>query len=306
MKNTREKIIASAVLLALATGCVQNYKLSKEKNESAKTTNISSVLTEKEEIKTNFVINEFNKDLELKNKADELKRQKEELEEQKRKQKQEKIDKVKKECEESINLYSSVYNIKSEVVKKIVSDYTNNFSNKDFINNKTINDGEKHDSFDYEIIMLVSHLNDYPEDFGYDYNSIRKEDINSNLDNFTIREFVNRTSTALNVDPMLSLSIACAESGYFEAVIATNNCNPFSLRSSGDFYTFDNIYEGIAEGIINLKVGYIDEGATTLDSIAVSYCGGSSSWINLVEDVRYDLENGRTIYDEDNMKLTLR
>ena len=74
----------------------------------------------------------------------------------------------------------------------------------------------------------------------------------------------------------------------------------------GDFYTFDNIYEGIAEGIINLKVGYIDEGATTLDSIAVSYCGGSCSWINLVEDVRYDLENGRTIYDEDNMKLTLR
>lgn len=306
MKNTREKIIASAVLLALATGCVQNYKLSKEKNESSKTTNISSVLTEKEEIKTNFVINEFNKDLELKNKADELRRQKEELEEQKRKQKQEKIDKVKKECEESINLYSSVYNIKSEVVKKIVSDYTNNFSNKDFINKKTINDGEKHDSFDYEIIMLVSHLNDYPEEFGYDYSSIRKEDINSNLDNFTIREFVNRTSTALNVDPMLSLSIACAESGYFEAGIATNNRNPFSLRSSGDFYTFDNIYEGIAEGIINLKVGYIDEGATTLDSIAVSYCGGSSSWINLVEDVRYDLENGRTIYDEDNMKLTLR
>ena len=81
MKNTREKIIASAVLLALATGCVQNYKLSKEKNESAKTTNISSVLAEKEEIKTNFVINEFNKDLELKNKADELRRQKEELEE---------------------------------------------------------------------------------------------------------------------------------------------------------------------------------------------------------------------------------
>ena len=40
--------------------------------------------------------------------------------------------------------------------------------------------------------------------------------------------------------------------------------------------------------------------------IAVSYCGGSSSWINLVEDVRYDLENGRTIYDEDNMELTLR
>ena len=113
MKNTREKIIASAVLLALATGCVQNYKMSKDKNESARTTNISSVLTEKEEIKTNFVINEFNKDLELKNKADELKRQKEELEEQKRKQKQEKIDKVKKECEESINLYSSVYNIKS-------------------------------------------------------------------------------------------------------------------------------------------------------------------------------------------------
>lgn len=306
MKNTREKIIASAVLLALATGCVQNYKLSKENNESAKTTNISSVLTEKEEIKTNFVINEFNKGIELKNKADELKRQKEELEEQKRKQKQEKIDKVKKECEESINLYSSVYNIKSEVVKKIVSDYTNNFSNKDFINNKTINDGEKHDSFDYEIIMLVSHLNDYPEEFGYDYSSIRKKDINGNLDNFTIREFVNRTSTALNVDPMLSLSIACAESGYFEAGIATNNCNPFSLRSSGDFYTFDNIYEGITEGIINLKVGYIDEGATTLDSIAVSYCGGSSSWINLVEDVRYDLENGRTIYDEDNMKLTLK
>lgn len=306
MKNTREKIIASAVLIALATGCMQNYKMSKENNEAAKITNITSVSTDDEEVKMNFVINEFNKGIELKNKKEELKKQKEELEEQKRKQKQEEIDKVKRECEESINLYSSVYNIKSDVVKKIVSDYTDNFSNKDFIKNKTINDGQSHDSFDYEVIMLVSHLNDYPEDFGYDYSSIKKEDINSNLDNFTIREFANRTSTALNVDPMLSLSIACAESGYFEAGIATNNCNPFSLRSSGDFYTFDNIYEGITEGIINLKVGYIDQGATTLDSIAVSYCGGSSSWINLVEDVRYDLENGRTIYDEENMKFTLK
>lgn len=36
MKNTREKIIASAVLLALATGCVQNYKLSKEKMNQQK------------------------------------------------------------------------------------------------------------------------------------------------------------------------------------------------------------------------------------------------------------------------------
>ena len=36
MKNTREKIIASAVLLALATGCVQNYKMSKDNQKNRK------------------------------------------------------------------------------------------------------------------------------------------------------------------------------------------------------------------------------------------------------------------------------
>ena len=30
MKNTREKIIASAVLLTLATGCVQNYMMNRK------------------------------------------------------------------------------------------------------------------------------------------------------------------------------------------------------------------------------------------------------------------------------------
>ena len=83
--------------------------------------------------------------------------------------------------------YSSVF-LKNEIVdiledtRKLLVNSNNeiNLTNQIYflssyflINNKTINDGEKHDSFDYEIIMLVSHLNDYPEEFGYDYSDIK-------------------------------------------------------------------------------------------------------------------------------------
>ena len=297
MKNSRKKIILFTLILFLSSGCTYNNNISKDKK--MKSVNIENVLSKNNLLKENYIVKYFNEKIERKNKLDELEKQKQEREK--------KIKNIKDECEETINLYASIYNIKPEIVKNIVSNYTDNFSSSNFIDNKSIIDGNIHYSFDYEIIMLVSDLNDNPEEYNYDYSSIKSENINDNLYDKTIREFIIRTSNALSIDPMLSLSISCAESYYFEASIATENCNPFALRYTSDFNTYDNIYQGILEGELCLKKGYIDQGATTLEAISKSYCGSSSQWVNLVNGVRNELENGRIIYDEvDNKTLTMK
>ena len=117
-----------------------------------------------------------------------------------------------------------------------------------------------------------------------------------------LRDFVYEISDLVGVDPDMALSIACAESGYFEASIATSRNNPYALNSSNGFIYFDNIYEGITEGIINLKENYIDLGLTTYESITSKYCPGSTSWSSLVRGVSNELKNGKVLYDERNLK----
>lgn len=202
------------------------------------------------------------------------------------------------ECKKIILKYSSIYNIKYEIVEKIVSDYTDDFKSEKFQTAKSIKDNEKHDSYDYEIIMLINDLIKNPSNYNVCYEDIKLENKNNNLPDIKIRDFVIETSNILGLDPMMMLSISSAESYYYEAAIATNKNNPFALRSTENFNTYENIYQGILAGELTLKKGYIDNGLTTYEAISRVYCPSSDHWLNLVLSVNNELEKGRKLFDE--------
>ena len=169
-----------------------------------------------------------------------------------------------------------------------------------FQNNKNIfGKEEKFDSYNKQILLLIRDVYYNPEKYNLNKNEIIGNEFHQDI---KLRDFVYEISDLVGVDPDMALSIACAESGYFEASIATSRNNPYALNSSNGFIYFDNIYEGITEGIINLKENYIDLGLTTYESITSKYCPGSTSWSSLVRGVSNELKNGKVLYDERNLK----
>lgn len=209
------------------------------------------------------------------------------------------------ECENVVEKYSDIYGIKKDVVMNIISEYTESFSSPEFQYDKDIFcTGEKYDNYDLQILLLVHNLYSKPYSFGYKSEDIRCESSIDNISDMTIREYVYETSEILGIDKDISLAIACAESYYFEAGIATDNNNPFALNSSNGFRNFENLYLGITEGLINLKLGYP---SLNIESMASIYCPPNPShWISLVYYRKNELDNGRKLYDEINNELVLR
>lgn len=211
-----------------------------------------------------------------------------------------KIKKYENEIESITERYSNIYGIKSNLINKIIENNTDNYSSVNFQNNKNIfGKEEKFDSYNKQILLLIRDVYYNPEKYNLNKNEIIGNEFHQDI---KLRDFVYEISDLVGVDPDMALSIACAESGYFEASIATSRNNPYALNSSNGFIYFDNIYEGITEGIINLKENYIDLGLTTYESITSRYCPGSTSWSSLVRGVSNELKNGKVLYDERNLK----
>ena len=208
------------------------------------------------------------------------------------------------ECEKIIEKYCNIYGIKKDIVMDIVSEYSDSFISYEFQVNKDIFcTGEKYDSFDYQILMLVHELYAKPYNYGYKSEDVKCDYNIDELNDTTIKEYVYEISDILGIDKDIALAIACAESYFFEAGIATNNNNPFAMNSSNGFRCFENIYLGTAEGLINLKTGYP---SLNIYSMAPIYCPPNPEhWISLVNGVKSELDNGRKLYDEQTLELVL-
>ena len=209
-----------------------------------------------------------------------------------------KIKKYENEIESITERYSNIYGIKSNLINKIIEiSIVGRFleHSRIYIFGKE----EKFDSYNKQILLLIRDVYYNPEKYNLNKNEIIGNEFHQDI---KLRDFVYEISDLVGVDPDMALSIACAESGYFEASIATSRNNPYALNSSNGFIYFDNIYEGITEGIINLKENYIDLGLTTYESITSKYCPGSTSWSSLVRGVSNELKNGKVLYDERNLK----
>lgn len=203
------------------------------------------------------------------------------------------------QCKDIASYYAHVFNIKEEILLQAAVDNMKNYGviyvlEKDY------------DSQDTEMIFLCKDILAHPNAYG---ENLTRSDVITDeeyIPSLSIREMVYKYADLFNVDRTMALSIACLESYDFTFDIATSKNNPFALRTN-DFLIFDNLEEGIIEGISSIKNGYIDKGVTTFESMENIYCPGSDGhWLSLAYDKKYKIENNiLVLYDEENMSLTM-
>ncbi len=209
------------------------------------------------------------------------------------------------ECIEMCYDYSYVFNIKPEIViNEIFYNVAGVTKNELYKNKNIMGDSKIYDTLDMQVILLSKRIAENPSLYGYNMEDISlDEEYKSDL---SIRQMVYKYADAFNIDRYMALAIACGESGFFTADIATYNKNPYSYRlQSGNFKIFDSLEQGILEGLLNLKQGYFDKGLNTYEKIEHIYCPDSINhhWINLMRSAENQLRNGKKLYDENNKKL---
>lgn len=207
---------------------------------------------------------------------------------------------------DTVKNYAYVFNLKDEVLYDATCQKINSSSITNLRENYNImGTDKKYENLDIQIILIAKDLIRNPEEYGYNAENIyTTEKEESDL---TIREMVYKYADIFDLDKDLMLALACAESGWFKAGIAKNNNNPYSCRSTGDFFKYDTLERGILEGQLNLRLNYFDEGLTTIESFARKYCPeGTDHWLSLVRGVHESVLNGATLYDEENKKLEMR
>lgn len=202
--------------------------------------------------------------------------------------------------------YAYVFNLKDEVLYNATCQKINSASKENLRENYNImGTDKKYENLDIQVILIAKDLIKNPEEYGYSSDNIyRAEKLESDL---TIREMVYKYADVFDLDRDLMLALACAESGWFESSIATHNNNPYSCRSTGNFFIYDSLERGILEGQLNLRLNYFDQGLTTIESFARKYCPeGTDHWLSLVRSVHNNVLGGAKLYDEENNKLVMR
>lgn len=209
------------------------------------------------------------------------------------------------ECEKVVEKYGNIYGIKKDVIMNIIGENSKNFQSYEFQNRRDIfSIGKSYDNYDLQVLLLVHDLYAKPYNYGYEYKDIKCDSNTEDISEMTIREYIYEISEVLGMDKDTTLAIACAESYYFEAPIATSNNNPFAMNSSNGFIKYENLYLGITEGLINLRYNY---DSLDINLIASRYCPSEPfHWVNLVYGCMNNLEKGCKLYDEVNNELVLK
>lgn len=187
--------------------------------------------------------------------------------------------------------YAQIYNLNEEFVFDIAINNIKNY-------NTIYVTEDKYDNVDMYIILLCKDIIKHPENYTDDTTLMQGN--NDYICTLSIREMVYKYADLFGVDRAFALTIACGESGYFKEPIATEKNNPYSMVSQDGFYQFDNLERGILEGILNLKLNYIDNNLTTYKDLNNIYCQDGSDWESLMIGVQKNIEDGYTLYDEEN------
>lgn len=191
--------------------------------------------------------------------------------------------------------YAQIYNLNEEFVFDVAINNIKNYQTIYVTENN-------YDNIDMYIILLCKDITKNPEKYTDNPSSIVGN--NNYQSDLKVREMVYKYADLFGVDRTFALTIACGESGYFTKPIATDKNNPYSLVGSKGFNTYDNLERGILEGVLNLKLNYIDENLTTYKALNNIYCQDGSDWESLMIGVQRNIEDGYVLYDEENKVKT--
>lgn len=90
-----------------------------------------------------------------------------------------------------------------------------------------------------------------------------------------------------NVDYVLAISIARAETGNFTSKLFLENNNIGGLKGSNGWLKYDTLAEGINDYVLILKKYYIDKGLDTPEKMQPKYCPGDDGqhWVQMVNSI---------------------
>ena len=121
-----------------------------------------------------------------------------------------------------------------------------------------------------------------------EYNKLNNKNTNNP------EELIKITCEEYNVDYILAISIARAETGNFTSKLYKESYNIGGLRNDENWYEYNNLVEGVNAYISMLKTEYIDKGLNTPEKMQPKYCPGEDGqkWITLVCEIMEE-ENER-------------
>lgn len=217
--------------------------------------------------------------------------------------------------EQLVNKYCKIYSLNTDIVYKLVQEFTNDFTLEDYL--KTNNPGFKFNNNSYDnkelgILCFIRHLYQIPEDFGLSLNEIKSIEKNENAE---IKEeyLVKQYSSIFGIDPVLVLAIEYQESSFngerYASEVYKNYNNPAGLinPSTNDFWKFPSKEAGIIEHIYQLKNYYIDNNLTTPEQIQSKYAPSgalndpnnlNSNWLSNVKKLMEEIRNNPDIFNE--------
>lgn len=207
-------------------------------------------------------------------------------------------DNIKSErIEDLISYYSSVFQIKEEIVEKILMDQTRNFSSYEWNHHYIINN-KSHDSVELAILDLTRNIYYNPEEYNYNSDEIKSDEEHDIT--MSPEEMIAKYSNLYGINKEIALAIVYTECGSsVNSSNYENNNNPAGL---GPYMHFLNKEVGIIYFVNLLKNGYgcsIDSDESFLTRIASTYCEVPDHWLSLSLPFYNNLKDDYLYYKED-------
>lgn len=200
--------------------------------------------------------------------------------------------------------FCNVYQVDFNMIYNRLKELTNDFTNKDYLDNHHIPNvtckGEEVYAKNEEELLLyfVRCCKQLPNQMGLDNSIYVSKDYDSTGNYYDDMYYCSRL---VGVDPCLVYGIIMSESGLDSEMFQRQN-NPAGLRNGNGFWTFDTKTEGIFETCLEV-LKYNRKGMNTIEEISSSYApvGSKDDPNNLnalwVDNVTYNYQYAQEHFD---------
>lgn len=205
-----------------------------------------------------------------------------------------------------IQFYADVYGLDGEKVYQKLSELTNHFTEKNYVENNIIGDsimkGQVVDCETKEkaILIAVRTLAYAPEKYGLEKSKLYTgKEYQSELD-YTHQ--IAYVSNIVGVDPALNYAICRAECSFNSTMFLEKN-NPSGIKYNGKYAIFPSTMAGFIDQALELLIHKM-AGRTTIEAIgsihaSVEYDPINASWVSNVKGAYYEaLQNYEQLFGD--------
>lgn len=213
---------------------------------------------------------------------------------------------IEKEEEQLIKHYCNIYSLNYDIVYDIISQWTNNFTDSEYVNNNKIGNSTMKNKYvecnskDLAILIAVRNIFYLHNDYGYTTDQITS---NTNYQSeLSYEAQIAKYSDTIGIDKFLTYSVCKNESNFDNSNFKDMN-NPANIAFSGNTASFPTTEAGFIEiGLELLKTNM--NGNYSIQDISKMYSSNGSintSWSNKVSNIYTDATNlEETVFNYEN------